>query len=170
MPYWFSKPDTVGPCLPSADSPGWGGAQFGVWSPGSSWRTSVSMISLSFGGHWTSRRCGSWPHLHPCYLSWCGFFFIFSCKRAVLPILRLFSEWIAFYVVVASLFLWEDISSGSSYSAIFLILWFLFLIVVSSKNCILSSFKWLQWMGRYSEGDKTWARSWRMGSIWDVLR
>lgn len=41
-----------------------------------------------------------------------------SCGRAVLIVLRSFSEYVAFYVVEASVCLWEEVSSGSSYSSL----------------------------------------------------
>ena len=46
------------------------------------------------------------------------FLYILNCIRAILLVFRSFSEKVVLYVVVVLLCLWEEVSSGSSYSTI----------------------------------------------------
>lgn len=54
-------------------------------------------------------------NLHPSYLSCCGSFFVFSCGCFLL-VFRSFSEVVSLYVVLILVYLWQKVSSASSYS------------------------------------------------------
>lgn len=47
------------------------------------------------------------------------FLYIINCGRAVLIVFRLFSEWVALYIVEVLMCLWEKVNSGSIYFSIF---------------------------------------------------
>lgn len=96
---------------------GWG-AECGACTPHSSVGTSaVTMLLLLLGSlHW---RCGVWRvGVGSIHVSWRGLFFI-SVVAENLFCFSLFSETVL-YVVVVLEHPWEEVSSASSYSAIFI--------------------------------------------------
>lgn len=104
-------------------------------SPGQRWRMGACTVwdlnpsaprggsrSLWYPSHlWVTARRFWFPVMSlPLLLfSVFPFLYIFSCGRALLPVFRLFSVWVAIYVSVALLCPWVGMSSGYSYSTIF---------------------------------------------------
>lgn len=92
------------------------------------------MISLPFRGHHTEGVGSDETTYLPLLLSWCGLFFVsLFIKKSVLLIFTSFLEIVVLYVVLV----WEEVSSGFSYSTI--LIWTSFICVLQSEGQIIIS-------------------------------
>lgn len=83
------------------------------------WGTSAAFITLLLWGHCTwGVDSDSTTSLALLPLQMWPCLYILSCRKSVLLVFRLVSEMVVLYVVAVSVCPWDDMSSGSSYSAI----------------------------------------------------
>ena len=121
-PHWFSKPDIMGLVGLSSwcRSPRW---SVQPWCRSgyscSSRRISVFAIYLLL---WVTAQGVGFPIMSVPLLAFSLllFVYVFRGGSAVLLIFRSFSEWVTLYAVVTSVCLWEEVSSRSPDSTIFL--------------------------------------------------
>ena len=73
--------------------------------------------------------CVIWQAGDSSHLSQCGLFFTSLVVENLLLVFRLFSEIVVLYVVVALACLWEEVSSGSSYST--MLIWTSLQVLIS---------------------------------------
>ena len=112
---WPPKPVILGPHLPGVGTMGWG-VWCGAQTPYSLERTSIIVMSSCCGP--PTQGCGSRLYhvfIPPTHLMW-FLLYIFSCRKCFLLVYRLFWLIIALKMVVILVCLWEELSSGSSYS------------------------------------------------------
>ena len=103
--------------LSGAGPTGWG-AQCGAQTPLSLRGISAMVIILPFVGHLPRVTGLDYTVCLPLLpLSLWFLLYIFSCRKSFLLVFRSFSSIVALYVFVILVCPWEEVSSGSSYSA-----------------------------------------------------
>lgn len=83
------------------------------WTPYSSGRSSMPVISLPLVHHPAKNLVLDCISAPPVFLS-VAFHYMCNCGRPVLLVFRSLAGWVALHVVIALMWSWEEVSSGST--------------------------------------------------------